>query len=322
MKEMEKRDEKKVKDNIVDKILEISKKISQVRENIENFINVIGIQEQVPNLAITVNNKMVEIQQQFKKANISIFPQEYENGKYAGWSFLGNAIIDDLTDYLNRGMHCLDKYDKKMLEIEKRENERNVEEQSEKLEKTSPIKRFFSKFRHKNEQESSTVIYYFTEDDINDIALNLSDYTKVNETVFDYTLKENAIPSLVKLIKAQRYGANTVPELVEEEIVPELQKLGLEDLIPQLQETLIEEYKKDLTDSDKEKIKQEDMYLYVPDFNRSKESNKFYNFSSLFGEDDYRAGLRVDVHSVTSEQKEPIEYKSKDQKKEKDDLEK
>lgn len=320
MKEMEKRDEREEKDFIVNRILEYSKKISQVKGDIENFIDAIGIQEKIPNIAITVNNKMVEIQQQFKKVGLSIFAQEYQNDEYAGCSFLGTAIKEDLIDYFDKGIYNLMKYDKKIIEIRHREEEK-MEQQNRIAEETNSKKRLFARRRNQKEPQPLISIYHFTEEDITDIALNIADYNDVDKTVFDYTLKENAIPSLVKLIKAQRYGANTVPELVEEEIVPDLQKLGLEDLAPKLQETLIEEYKKDLTDSDKEKIKQEDMYLYVPDFNRSKENNKFYNFSSLFGEDDYRAGLRVDVHSVTSEQKEPIENKSKDQKKE-EDLEK
>ena len=84
---MEKRDEREEKDFIVNRILEYSKKISQVKGDIENFIDAIGIQEKIPNIAITVNNKMVEIQQQFKKVGLSIFAQEYQNDEYAGCSF-------------------------------------------------------------------------------------------------------------------------------------------------------------------------------------------------------------------------------------------
>ena len=49
--------------------------------------------------------------------------------------------------------------------------------------------------------------------------------------------------------------------------------MGLADLIPQLQQALIEEYKKDLPDPEIHQVKEEDMHLYVPDFNRTTQNS-------------------------------------------------
>ena len=322
MEESKKKEEGDVKYDVINDIRKVSAVFSKEIEKIEKALDTLGIQKDLPNIAIILNNKLVELEQQLKKAGLSIFPQEYVDGTYAGRSFVGISIIEDLIEYLNIGSQCIEEYYSTMKEIVSREQERN---QNKSLEKSNPIKKFFLRIRKLFKPQIIENVYYFTEDDIDNIIMHLVDYEKASQNIYEYNLNGNVILSLIKAIREQKYKADMVPELVEKEITPDLQKLGLEELVPKLQENLIEEYKQDITAEEKDTIKDEDMYLYVPNFNRPKENNRFSDFSRLSGKDDYRAGLRVDVNRITSERKEPKEQmkdKSKDQNKDEQDLEK
>ena len=322
MEESKKKEEGDVKYDVINDIRKVSVVFSKEIENIDKALDTLGIQKDLPNIAIILNNKLVELEQQFKKAGLSIFPQEYVDGTFAGRSFVGISIIEDLTESLNIGSQCIEEYYSTMKEIVSREQERN---QNKSLEKSNPIKKFFLRIRKLFKPQIIENVYYFTEDDIDNIIMHLVDYEKASQNIYEYNLNGNVILSLIKAIREQKYKPDMVPELVEKEITPDLQKLGLEELVPKLQENLIEEYKQDITAEEKDTIKDEDMYLYVPNFNRPKENNRFSDFSRLSGKDDYRAGLRVDVNRITSERKEPKEQmkdKSKDQKKDEQDLEK
>lgn len=52
-------------------------------------------------------------------------------------------------------------------------------------------------------------------------------------------------------------------------------------MIPQLQQTLVEEYKKDLPDPEVYQVKDEDLYLYVPDFTRRSEKTEEVDWEEL-----------------------------------------
>ena len=107
----------------------------------------------------------------------------------------------------------------------------------------------------------------------------------MDNKIWSYNLKDDLVTTIVTFITEpqnlpqfntlHRYDAYTVPGLLEESVVPDLKKLGLECLIPQLQEALIEEYKKDLPNTEIYKVRKEDMYLYLPDFNKKIEKNHF-----------------------------------------------
>ena len=117
----------------------------------------------------------------------------------------------------------------------------------------------------------------YTQEETDTINIHLSHYKETDNELWNYNLREKMIPNIVRKIRERGYGACTVPGLLEENIIPDLQKLGLVDLIPELQQTLIEEYKKDLPASENYQVREEDMHLYVPDFSRKSVRNPIRN---------------------------------------------
>lgn len=192
---------------------------------------------------------------------------EYHND-FLGMPLIGEAIISDLLTYIDKGNDQLSAY----LMEEEKSVERRVEE-FKKLEKYSPVRKFFASIRNFFLPAKRPNIDV-TQEEKETLCSCLSNYQDINEQLSDYNLKDNLVSSVVRLIRERKYDSIMLPALLEEEIAPDLQKLGLSDLIPQLQQALVEEYKKDLPDPAKYQIKPENMYLYVPDFTGTVQNSK------------------------------------------------
>lgn len=269
--------EEKHKEALFEKISEIASKnfevISLISTNTEN-IGKTSID--IPRTSITLNNKLVELSQEFKKAGISMFSSELEEYDVVSSSFLGDAIIQDLIDKLLKSSEKLNEYNKKIGSVSKNKNE-----QVQALQKASPIRKIFSRIRSLFVRVKPVEIS-LTEEEQHTLDTPLKEYRDINDKMWNYNLEDNLVPAIVKAIAGPQkfgeiemphsYAAYNVPGLLEKNVIPDLKKLGLEHLIPQLQEALVEEYKKDLPDPSIYQVSQEDMNLYVPDF--SKRSQK------------------------------------------------
>lgn len=265
---------------LFEKIGEISSKQHEIISKIHNMGKYVDLESNLPNLGVTLNNKLVELQHQFQDAGISIYSQKVEDVgllkmNYVVSSFVGDAIISDLINYATKGTQNLADYDKAIKEV----TDKKVE-QKQGLEKASPIRRFFARIRNfflpVNQEE---VVY--TQEETDSVNSHLLDYKETDNELWEYNLRDNIVPSIVKKIREQGYHAFTVPGLLEENVIPDLEKLGLADMIPQLQQELIAEYKKDLPDNEIYKVSKEDMHLYVPDFSRESQESKEQDLKQL-----------------------------------------
>ena len=137
----------------------------------------------------------------------------------------------------------------------------------------SPVRRLFERIRNFFVPVRQEELEY-TQEETDLVNSHLSDYKETDNQLWKYNLRDNIVPSIVNKVREQGYEAYTVPGLLEECVIPDLEKLGLADLIPQLQQKLIEEYKKDLPDSEIYKVSKEDMHLYVPDFSGESQESK------------------------------------------------
>lgn len=268
--------EKKYKDTIFSKIDEvISKQYEAISQTTTNARNLGQSQVSIPKVSITLNNKLVELSHIFSKAGISIFSKELEDYDIVSSSFLGDAIIHDLIDKLAESTDKLEEYDKTIGDISKQRNERLLA-----LQNVNPIRKIFSRIREIF-VTVQPVNLSLTEEEQGRLDSSLQEYNDINSEIWKYNLEDNLVQSLVKEIVSpqkfgefdipHRYSASVVPRLLEESVIPDLEKLGLEHLVPKLQETLVEEYKKDLPDSEIYQVKDENMYLYVPDFSQKPE---------------------------------------------------
>ena len=262
--------EKEYKDTIFSKIGEVgSKQFEAISQMTTNATNLGQSHVSIPNASTTLNNKLVELSHEFKKAGISMFSKEFEDYGFVGSSFLGDAIIHDLIDRLAKSSDKLGEYSKTIGDVSKQRNERLLA-----LQNVSQIRKFFSRIRAFF-VPVQPVDLSLTEEEQGTLDNSLQEYTDIDSEIWNYNLEDNIVQALVKEIAGpqkfgdfdikHRYDAYTVPGLLEESVKPDLKKLGLEHLIPQLQEALVEEYKKDF---EMYRVKDEDMNLYVPDFSQ------------------------------------------------------
>ena len=242
--------EEKYKEILFRQIREMCSELTQYIMDLQE----IDSKNKLPNLGITLNNKLIELQKEFEKAGLSMFVEEREG--YPTDSFLGDAIIADLLDYMEQAIHNLDEYTYSL--------QHSFEENMKQNSIWEKIKSWFQP--HKQTQPLLTAG-----------KTNLQTYQKIDEKLWNYNLRENIVSSVAMQIKKKKYNAYYVPSIVKEFVIPDLQKLGLDDLIPDLEEKIVEEYKKDLPDPEIYAMSKEDMYLFVPDFSRKDESFPIQN---------------------------------------------
>lgn len=278
--------EKKYKDTIFTKISEVgSKQFETISQMTTNATNLGQSHVSIPNVSTTLNNKIVELSHEFKNAGISLFSKEFEDYGFVGSSFLGDAIIHDLIDRLATSTDKLGEYDKTIGNVTKQKNERVLA-----LQNVSPIRKFFSRIRAFF-VPIQPVDLSLTEEEQGVLDSSLQEYKNIDSEILNYNLEDNIVQALVKEIAGpqklgdfdipHKHQAFNVPGLLEESVIPDLKRLGLEHLVPQLQEALIEEYKKDLPAPDIYQVKNEDMHLYVPDFTRKSEKTEEVDLEEL-----------------------------------------
>lgn len=206
-----------------------AKFIMQVEETCKIF----DINVSMPNIGITLNNKLIEISKIFKKAEISMFAEPNEKLNMVNSNFVGDAIINDLVAQLGEGIEKLLEYD---FSMEKVINKKTT--QIKALEKSGPIKRIFFSIRSLFNPNLISNVVSYSKEDIEEIKSHLSEYKKIDENLWEYNLEDNIVQSLANYTNDRQYDNNTIPEVIEECIKPTLEKLGLENVIPQLKEEL------------------------------------------------------------------------------------
>lgn len=98
-----------------------------------------------------------------------------------------------------------------------------------------------------------------SEEQRKEILDSLNKYTEINECVYNYNLRDNILPTLSNVIalkvmyEIEEPDEDDINKILQEEVVEDLKKLGLDDLLPQLREGVREviQRKKD------EKLKEE-----------------------------------------------------------------
>lgn len=202
---------------IIDKIDEIMLEQEGTEENTRN--------NGLSNIGITVNNKIVELQHEFERKGLSMYIRENKELGYYQIPFLGEAILEDLFENVDRGIQTLLDYYQEAVQIVC-----DKEEQIQKKTNRNPIKKLISKLTGGTEIRLKEFI--FTKDEIDRLSKLVKSYESINDAVWTYNLEKDVVKSIIN--KLEREPATK--EIVESEIIPELQELGLEKLIPQLRE--------------------------------------------------------------------------------------
>ena len=201
---------------------------------LEEFGEKLGIDTEMPNIGMTYNNKLNELSQLFKNAGISMFAEIDEKYDYVRSSFVGDAILDDLACKLSSSLDILREYNKSIEKvITEKENQINEQKNVGVMQKLfSKIKVFFGGKPALPSQTSHL------KEAIEEVNGNLLKYRQIDNSIYEYNLNDDVTQSIVSFIDKNDFSKDFIPEIVDEGVIPILQKLGLENLIPGLQEQL------------------------------------------------------------------------------------
>lgn len=253
--------ETKYRDEIFEAMYKIRSKEKEVIDLMIENSKKLGLSEfDIPRISITVNNKIVELSQEFKSAGISMFSSKQEEYDMVNSSFIGDAIIDDLLEKLNQANTKLGDYGYTMKNIAKKK-----EVQVQALTNITPAQRVFAKIKSFF-KPVKPIDLSLTSVEKGVLRMHEDEYRNIDNMVWKYNLKDNLVSSLVKFIHDRKYSSNIVPGLLEEEVIPDLKKLGLENLIPELQQSIVDDYKRSLPFDKYYKISLND---FVPNFDNN-----------------------------------------------------
>ena len=220
--------ENKYKEEVFEKIYKIVSLQDNNIRKIEILKKKIGIKTKVPNIGITVNNKIVEISRIFKLAGISIYTEINEKGSQ-NKSFCGRAIIEDIISQTSESMDLIIEFYNTLIDI--------LKQKRNKWYGLDQIKTVWRVIKNPGKLNNILSITTFSKDEIEKIEANLIEFAKMDDKIWNYNLKDNFIQSILIFINQNR-DEYEIPVVLEESIIPTMQKLGLEEQIPELKEQL------------------------------------------------------------------------------------
>lgn len=219
-----------VVNQIKDKMTEMLKDITEVNSEINErklFNESEDLDEQLPNIGITLNNKIVEIYQKFKEKGEQIF---YEYNEERGISFSGILpafIIENLiNNYISPLSEKMVEY-LTMAKVMKKIKETNEEEMNQK----GLIGRTIMLIKAMRDPNNSL---YFEEQELETLRGYLEEYKKINQDIYKYNIQDNLIDAILKHFERTEQSQEEIKEKIDRDIAPELIKLGMADKIQEL----------------------------------------------------------------------------------------
>lgn len=227
--------EKEQKKSIFDRVDYLCSSQRKLLSKIKTAEEVLDLnpEEELPNIGITFNNKLIELLHVFEDAGISMFSQKFENYgpkklNFVSSSFLGDCVICYMLNNVSQGIDILSKYQSKLNELIDAEQEKYTA-----LENANIFKKI--SFSIRSLVSFPEELYFsYTDDDVDELNSYIAEYLKIDNQLWTSSLRSIVIPSLVTQIKGHRYSKESVSGLLDEFLISDLEKLGLSDLIPEL----------------------------------------------------------------------------------------
>lgn len=240
--------------------------VEKASENINTDIfyrEVRRLDTSIPNIGITLNNKLVELYQEYKEKGIQVFDIDHEMDDLPGIRILPTITFTYLINITSEVSQTelegfLNKY--KELEAKKTEKINGIEKS-----KISFIRRFSEKIWEFRARLNPDVIYelYYSEEEVEELRDYIEFYKEFDNNLNDYNLNENISDSIIKFFEVSGFTQEQIEDLLENNIEPDLEKLGLKHQMKyireRLKENIQEEHLKswELTDSEKRRIQEE-----------------------------------------------------------------
>jgi hypothetical protein len=221
--------------NLRESIAEALMKAEKVNSSINEQISSYGFElldEKLPDLGVTLNNKLVEIYQQFKESKVKVFQSQDKNKKFVIGlvpMLVINSLIERSVDAYRNGMG-LYLQEAEGLQEQKEKNKEKIKEKSFITVLITAIRTVFN--------EELAKKFYFDEAEVEDLRTKLEDYKKATEDIYNYDFKTDIIDIIAEGLASQNLSLEVIEDILNSDVVDVLEKLGLSDQMPVLRQKI------------------------------------------------------------------------------------
>ena len=221
--------------NLRESIAEALMKAEKVNSSINEQISSYGFElldEKLPDLGVTLNNKLVEIYQQFKESKVKVFQSQDKNKKFV-IGLVPMLVINSLIE------RAVDAYRNEMgLYLQEAEGlQEQKEKNKEKIKEKSFITVLIIAIRTVFNEELAKKFYY-DEAEVEDLRTKLEDYKKATEDIYNYDFKTDIIDIIAEGLASQNLSLEVIEDILNSDVVDTLEKLGLSDQMPVLRQKI------------------------------------------------------------------------------------
>ena len=221
--------------NLRESIAEALMKAEKVNSSINEQISSYGFElldEKLPDLGVTLNNKLVEIYQQFKESKVKVFQSQDKNKKFV----IGLVPMLVISSLIER---AVDAYRNEMgLYLQEAEGlQEQKEKNKEKIKEKSFITVLIIAIRTVFNEELAKK-FYFDEAEVEDLRTKLEDYKKATEDIYNYDFKTDIIDIIAEGLASQNLSLEVIEDILNSDVVDTLEKLGLSDQMPVLRQKI------------------------------------------------------------------------------------
>lgn len=221
--------------NLRESIAEALMKAEKVNSSINEQISSYGFElldEKLPDLGVTLNNKLVEIYQQFKESKVKVFQSQDKNKKFV-IGLVPMLVINSLIE------RAVDAYRNEMgLYLQEAEGlQEQKEKNKEKIKEKSFITVLIIAIRAVFNEELAKK-FYFDEAEVEDLRTKLEDYKKATEDIYNYDFKTDIIDIIAEGLASQNLSLEVIEDILNSDVVDTLEKLGLSDQMPVLRQKI------------------------------------------------------------------------------------
>lgn len=221
--------------NLRESIAEALMKAEKVNSSINEQISSYGFElldEKLPDLGVTLNNKLVEIYQQFKESKVKVFQSQDKNKKFVIGlvpMLVINSLIERALDVYRNGMG-LYLQEAEGLQEQKEKNKEKIKEKSFITVLITAIRTVFN--------EELAKKFYFDEAEVEDLRTKLEDYKKATEDIYNYDFKTDIIDIIAEGLASQNLSLEVIEDILNSDVVDTLEKLGLSDQMQVLRQKI------------------------------------------------------------------------------------
>jgi|GEM_PF-1005746 hypothetical protein len=221
--------------NLRESIAEALMKVEKVNSSINEQISSYGFElldEKLPDLGVALNNKLVEIYQQFKESKVKVFQSQDKNKKFVIGlvpMLVINSLIERAVDAYRNGMG-LYLQEAEGLQEQKEKNKEKIKEKSFITVLITAIRTVFN--------EELAKKFYFDEAEVEDLRTKLEDYKKATEDICNYDFKTDIIDIIAEGLASQNLSLEVIEDILNSDVVDVLEKLWLSDQMPVLRQKI------------------------------------------------------------------------------------